>query len=87
MAKAVCLSMAAFVIRTPPKALSGSLCKAASQASCTLFRNAIPQTFVCLMMAKKTPSKSAHFGETFKSSIKFIAASVSTRLLYESSLP
>ena len=64
IASAVALSTGALQINTPPKALSGSPANALSHASFTDFLEAIPQTLVCLMMAKTTcPLFSAPAGE------------------------
>jgi hypothetical protein len=60
MASAVTLSIVPLVTNTPPKALSGSPAKAASQLLKTVFFAAIPQTLVCLIIPNTTspnPSK------------------------------
>ena len=74
IALAVSLSISALHINTPPKALSGSPARAAFQLSFTVSLIAIPQTFVCLMIANI-------FSLSSNSFTRFIAASTSTRLL------
>ena len=72
IALAVAVSMVLLVTSTPPKALSESPPKAASHASLTVLLAAIPQTLVCLIIAKVV---------SVNSPMSCTAASTSTKLL------
>ena len=81
MAFAVASLISALQISTPPKALSGSPANAADHASSTVSLRAAPHTFVCFMIAKTTSFTSTNSLASCK------AASTSTKLLYDNSLP
>ena len=78
ISSAVTSSISVLEMSTPPKADTGSPARAASHASRTLERDAMPQALLCLRIANVVSSKSP---------IKFTAASISSKLLYEISLP
>jgi len=75
---AVFRSISSFVIKTPPKADTGSPARAFSQDLDILLWAEKPHALLCLKIPKQGSSNS---------SINLIAESISNKLLYDNSLP